>query len=102
MADYGGPLLGACSDSPASSWADKSLSGGGFQVVNEHTGQCLSVSADNVVAVTCDQSTQQSWRTGSGSTLQSLYNSHCLDESSGWPVTATCVAGTTSQRWTRT
>lgn len=101
MADYGGPLLGTCSDGPASSWAYKSASGSTFHVVNEHTGQCLSVSAYNVVAADCDQSTQQTWRTGSGSTLQNMYNSRCLDESSGWPVTSTCVSGTTSQRWTR-
>ncbi|MDF2272775.1 protein kinase [Streptomyces coacervatus] len=101
MSDFSGPVLGACSDSPASSWTYKSASGGTFHVVNQHTGQCLSVSAYNIVSADCDQSTQQTWRTGSGSTLQNMYNSRCLDESSGWPVTSTCVSGTTSQRWTR-
>ncbi|WP_405870333.1 protein kinase domain-containing protein [Streptomyces sp. NBC_00005] len=101
MSDFSGPVLGECSDSPASSWTYKSASGSTFHVVNEHTGQCLSVSAYNLVSAACDQSTQQTWRTGSGSTLQNMSNSRCLDESSGWPVTSTCVSGTTSQRWTR-
>ena len=101
MSAYSGPVLGECSDSPATSWAYKSRSDGNFQVVNEHTGRCLSVSYSNVISADCDQTTQQSWRTGSGGTLQNMYNSHCLDESSGWPVTATCVSGTATQRWTR-
>lgn len=102
MSDYSGAVLGECSDSPAASWAYKSVSNGAFHVVNEHTGKCLSVSAYNIVTADCDQSTQLSWRTGSGGTLQNLYNSRCLDESAGWPVTSTCVSGTASQRWTRT
>jgi serine/threonine protein kinase len=101
MSAYSGPVLGECSDSPATSWAYKTVSDGTFHVVNEHTGQCLSVSAYNIVSADCDQSTQQSWRTGSGGTLQNMYNSRCLDESAGWPVTSTCVSGTASQRWTR-
>ncbi|GGN85707.1 hypothetical protein GCM10011579_076810 [Streptomyces albiflavescens] len=101
MSAYSGPVLGECSDSPAASWAYKSVSGGSFHVVNEHTGTCLSVSAYNIVSADCDQSTQLSWRTGSGGTLQNMSNSRCLDESAGWPVTSTCVSGTASQRWTR-
>ncbi|WP_369248374.1 protein kinase [Streptomyces sp. R41] len=101
MSAYSGPVLGDCSDSPASSWAYKTVSDGTFHVVNEHTGTCLSVSAYNIVSADCDQSTQLSWRTGSGGTLQNMYNSRCLDESAGWPVTSTCVSGTASQRWTR-
>ncbi|WP_143658481.1 serine/threonine-protein kinase [Streptomyces sp. Tue6028] len=101
MSAYSGPVLGECSDSPAASWAYKSMSGGSFHVVNEHTGQCLSVNAYNIMSADCDQSTQVSWRTGSGGTLQNMYNSRCLDESAGWPVTSTCVSGTASQRWTR-
>lgn len=50
MSDHGGPVLGECSDSPASAWAYKSRSDGYyFQLVNERTGQCLSVSADDIV-----------------------------------------------------
>lgn len=103
MSDYSGPVLGDCSDSPASSWAYKSLSGSTFQVVNEHTGRCLSVvtTSYNITSAACDRSTEQSWRTGSGGTLQNMYSSRCLDESSGWPVTSTCTSGTASQRWTK-
>ncbi|MCT9082588.1 serine/threonine-protein kinase [Streptomyces fulvoviolaceus] len=103
MSDYSGPVLGGCSDSPASSWAYKSLSGSTFQVVNEHTGQCLSgtTASYNITSAACDRSTEQSWRTGSGGTLQNMYSSRCLDESAGWPVTSTCASGTASQRWTK-
>ncbi|NUK64766.1 hypothetical protein HRW11_11780 [Streptomyces lunaelactis] len=49
----------------------------------------------------CDGSKQQSWGTGSGGTLQSMYNSSCLDESSGRPTGATCTSGKATQHWTK-
>ncbi|MFD7405513.1 protein kinase [Streptomyces sp. NPDC059866] len=97
-----GVRFGGCSDSPAMSWAYKNGSGGAYQLVNEYSGQCLTASVGNVTSTgTCDGSAQQSWRTGSGGTLQSTYNSLCLDESAGWPSAATCESGKVSQRWTK-
>ncbi|WP_308038329.1 RICIN domain-containing protein [Streptomyces sp. PSKA30] len=97
-----GVRFGGCSDSPAMSWAYRNGSGGTYQLVNEYSGQCLTASVGNVTSTgKCDGSAQQSWRTGSGGTLQSTYNSLCLDESAGWPSAATCESGKVSQRWTK-
>lgn len=49
----------------------------------------------------CGSATDQLWRTGSGGTVQSMSSSQCLDESSGWPVTATCESGKATQHWAK-
>ncbi|TXS35604.1 hypothetical protein EAO75_43925 [Streptomyces sp. uw30] len=100
MPSYGGVVLGDCTDDPAASWAYKGGSGGTYRLVNEHTGQCLAVStAPSPVLADCGQDTAQSWRTGSGGTLQNMSNSKCLEYSSGWPVTNSCTSGSAVQRW---
>ncbi|MEV0907267.1 serine/threonine-protein kinase [Streptomyces hokutonensis] len=100
MSDHGGPVLGECSDSPASAWAYKYRSDGYYyQLVNERTGQCLSVSADDVVSGDCDQSSKQSWFGTLNETMPNLYSGQCLGEFFGRLGTITCVGGETSQRW---
>jgi hypothetical protein len=77
------------------------VSGGTFQLVSEHTGLCLYTSGYTAPTAECDKSAQQTWRWGSGGTLQNMGNSWCLDESSGWPATNSCTSGKASQRWTK-
>ncbi|MFF1677084.1 RICIN domain-containing protein [Streptomyces sp. NPDC058256] len=96
-----GATFGNCTDSPASSWAYKTKSNGTYQLVNEHTGQCLTSYVGQLVMSDCGSATDQLWRTGSGGTVQSMSSSQCLDESSGWPVTATCESGKATQHWAK-
>jgi hypothetical protein len=97
-----GVSFGNCTDAPATSWIYKSLSGGTFEVVNEQSGQCMTASVSGYTTMSdCAGNSQQTWRTGSGGTLQSMYNSMCLDESAGWPSAVTCESGKTTQRWVK-
>ncbi|MFI6405105.1 protein kinase [Streptomyces sp. NPDC050548] len=63
MSDRGGPVLGECSDSPASAWAHKSRSDGYYyELVNERTGQCLGEFSGRLGTVTCvGGETSQRW-----------------------------------------
>ncbi|MEU6255374.1 protein kinase [Streptomyces sp. NPDC047043] len=99
-----GVRFGDCTDSPAASWTSKTVSGSTYRMVNEFTGQCMTLvpSGNPLASVSdCGQDAAQSWRTGSGGTLQNMSNSQCLENSAGWPVTEGCTSGNEAQRWTK-
>ena len=99
-----GVRFGDCTDTPAASWKTRSLSGSTYHMVNEFTGQCMTLvpSGNPLASVSaCGSDSAQSWRTGSGGTLQNMSNSQCLENSAGWPVTDTCTSGNQAQRWTK-
>ncbi|MGI5456898.1 RICIN domain-containing protein [Streptomyces sp. CA-249302] len=99
-----GVRFGDCTDSSAATWASRTVSGGTYRMVNEWTGQCMTLvpSGNPLASVSeCGSESEQTWRTGSGGTLQNVSNSQCLEDSAGWPVTDTCTSGDTTQRWSK-
>ncbi|OSZ61794.1 hypothetical protein OQI_03530 [Streptomyces pharetrae CZA14] len=95
---YGAATTGGCSGSSAT-WTVRSVSGG-FRLVNQQNGGCLSAGMPGqaVFANGCGDSVSQVWRAGSGGSLVSVANGGCLDLGMTDVVTATCT-GRASQRW---
>ena len=94
--------FGSCTDAPARLWTYKGHSDGTFEVVNEQTGQCMSMDMGGTPSMSdCTGGTAQAWRNGSDSTLQNMYNSTCLGEIGGRPSMETCGTGDARLQWTR-
>ncbi|MFI6729790.1 RICIN domain-containing protein [Streptomyces atratus] len=98
---YLNAVFATCADSPATNWTAKAGSGGSYMLYNESAGQCLSVNFNQLYMANCDSTASQSWRTGTSSTVVNLYSSACLDESSGWPVLASCEPSKSTQHWAK-
>ncbi|MFJ7258434.1 ricin-type beta-trefoil lectin domain protein, partial [Streptomyces sp. NPDC098085] len=71
-----------------------------YMLYNDSADQCLTVNV-NVLSMADCGSSGQSWRTGTRSTVVNLYSSLCLDESSGWPVLASCEPSKSTQHWAK-
>ncbi|MGW3860495.1 serine/threonine-protein kinase [Streptomyces sp. NPDC005047] len=94
---------GFCTDM-AAHWTFRGAGNGTVKVVNK-SGSCLSASMKDQAVFTGDCATNSTallWRTGSGSTLRSVFSGGCLDLAFGPGVdTQTCGSGAASQKWTR-
>ncbi|MFG2540851.1 protein kinase [Streptomyces sp. NPDC048594] len=94
---------GFCTDM-AAHWTFRGAGNGAVKVVNK-SGSCLSANMKGQAVLTGDCATNSTallWRTGSGSTLRSVFSGGCLDLAFGPGVdTQTCGAGAASQKWTR-
>ncbi|MFF1505738.1 ricin-type beta-trefoil lectin domain protein [Streptomyces sp. NPDC058316] len=98
---FSGAVFATCADSPATNWTAKAGSGGSYKLYNESAGQCLTVYFNQMRLADCGSGADQSWRTGTSSTVVNLSSSMCLDESSGWPVLASCEPSKSTQHWAR-
>ncbi|MFD6276758.1 protein kinase [Streptomyces sp. NPDC060209] len=98
---YGSTDVGDCAD-PSAGWTVRSLSGGGFELVNKQGGQCLSANmlGQAVFTGACDQTAPRRWRAGAGGSIVSVSNGGCLDLAFGGGTAANTCAGEASQRWT--
>ncbi|WP_335940995.1 ricin-type beta-trefoil lectin domain protein [Streptomyces sp. PTD5-9] len=94
-------VFATCTDSPVTNWTAKAGSGGSYTLYNESAGQCLTVNVNVLYLADCGSKTGQNWRTGTSSTLVNLYSSMCLDESSSWPVLASCEPSKSTQHWAK-
>jgi hypothetical protein len=94
-------VFATCTDSPVANWTAKAGSGGSYMLHNESAGQCLTANVNVLYLAECGSRTGQNWRTGTSSTIVNLYISLCLDESSGWPVLASCEPSRLTQHWAR-
>ncbi|MFF8676302.1 protein kinase [Streptomyces sp. NPDC015237] len=94
---------GFCTDM-AAHWTFRGAGNGTVKVVNK-SGSCLSANMKDQAVFTGDCATNSTallWRTGSGSTLRSVFSGGCLDLAFGPGVdTQTCGSGAASQKWTR-
>ncbi|MFC9057476.1 protein kinase [Streptomyces sp. NPDC057074] len=94
---------GFCTDM-AAHWTFRGAGNGAVKVVNK-SGSCLSANTKDQAVLTGDCATNSTallWRTGSGSTLRSVFSGGCLDLAFGPGVdTQTCGSGAASQKWTR-
>ncbi|MER7773458.1 protein kinase [Streptomyces sp. NPDC096191] len=94
---------GFCTDM-AAHWTFRGAGNGAVKVVNK-SGSCLSANMKDQAVFTGDCATNSTallWRTGSGSTLRSVFSGGCLDLAFGPGVdTQTCGSGAASQKWTR-
>ncbi|MFB6990860.1 ricin-type beta-trefoil lectin domain protein, partial [Streptomyces sp. NPDC056304] len=100
-ASYLNVVFATCTDSPVANWTAKAGSGGSYMLHNESAGQCLTVYTNQMYLADCGSKSGQSWRTGTSSTVVNLYSGLCLDESSGWPVLASCEPSKSTQHWAR-
>ncbi|MFB7531441.1 ricin-type beta-trefoil lectin domain protein [Streptomyces sp. NPDC056178] len=100
-ASYLNVVFATCADSPVADWTAKAGSGGSYMLYNESAGQCLTVYTNQMYLAECGSKSGQSWRTGTSSTVVNLYSGLCLDESSGWPVLASCEPSRSTQHWAR-
>ncbi|WP_256102571.1 ricin-type beta-trefoil lectin domain protein [Streptomyces sp. Ncost-T10-10d] len=98
---FGSVAFATCADSPATNWTAKAGSGGSYKLYNESADQCLSVNFGQLFMVDCGSGADQSWRTGTSSTVVNLSSSTCLDESSGWPALASCEPSKSTQHWAK-
>ncbi|MFF8916154.1 trypsin-like peptidase domain-containing protein [Streptomyces sp. NPDC015032] len=98
--NFGGVVFATCADSPATNWTAKAGSSGSYTLYNESVGKCLAVNYNQLYMADCG-STDQSWRTGTSSTVVNLSGSRCLDESSSWPVLASCEPSKSTQHWAK-
>ncbi|MFF9077739.1 ricin-type beta-trefoil lectin domain protein [Streptomyces sp. NPDC014646] len=96
-----GVVFATCADSPATNWTAKAGSDGSYMLYNEFADQCLTVHINQLYMADCGSKTGQNWRTGASSTVVNLYSSMCLDESSGWPVLASCEPSKSTQHWAK-
>lgn len=98
---FGSVAFATCADSPATNWTAKAGPGGSYQLYNESADQCLSANFGQLFMADCSSGADQSWRTGTSSTVVNLSSSTCLDEKSGWPILASCEPSKSTQHWAR-
>lgn len=98
---FGAAGLGACGSS-AASWTVRAAPGGAYQLVNA-SGRCLSANllGQATFVGSCDGAGPRLWRSGSGSTLVSVYNGGCLQAGYADVSTPSCASGSAVQRWSR-